>query len=69
MKNLIMRMRKQEGFVSIETVLVAAIVVAIGILSFNAVFAGTLAGKATDANTAIVNSDIDELAPYVPTLP
>jgi hypothetical protein len=53
-----MKMKKEEGFVSIETVVVAAIVVAIGIASYNVVFAGIFADKVNSSRLEVANNPV-----------
>jgi hypothetical protein len=49
MKNQLLKLRKAEGFISIETIMVAAIMVIAGTVVYNFVYAGTLANKVSDA--------------------
>jgi hypothetical protein len=49
MKNQLLKLRKAEGFISIETIMVAVIMVLAGFIAYNFVYAGTLAGKVSDA--------------------
>ena len=49
MKNQLLKLRKAEGFVSIETIMVAAIMVLAGIVAYNVLYAETLADKVSDA--------------------
>jgi hypothetical protein len=49
MKNQLLKLRKAEGFISIETIMVAAIMVLAGLIAYNFVYAGTLAGKVNTA--------------------
>jgi hypothetical protein len=49
MKNQLLKLRKAEGFVSIETIMIAAIMVLAGLVAYNVLYAGTLADKVTDA--------------------
>jgi hypothetical protein len=49
MKNQLLKLRKAEGFVSIETIMIAAIMVLAGIVAYNVLYAGTLAEKANAA--------------------
>jgi hypothetical protein len=60
MKNQLLKLRKAEGFVSIETIMIAAIMVLAGLVAYNVLYADTLADKAsyakgvlTDATTAV----------------
>jgi hypothetical protein len=46
MKNQLLKLRKGEGFISIETIIVAAVVVLAGIIAYNTLYAGTLEEKA-----------------------
>ena len=43
MKNQLLKLRKAEGFISIETIMVAAIMVLAGLIAYNIMYAGTLA--------------------------
>jgi Tfp pilus assembly protein PilE len=56
MKNQLLKLRKAEGFVSIETIMVAAIMVIAGIVAYNVLYAGTLAGKVTAAKGVLANN-------------
>ena len=49
MKNQLLKLRKAEGFISIETIMVAAIMVLAGLVAYNFVYTQTLAGKASAA--------------------
>jgi hypothetical protein len=49
MKNQLLKLRKAEGFVSIETIMIAAIMVLAGLVAYNVLYAGTLADKVSDA--------------------
>ena len=53
MKNQLMKLKKAEGFISIETVLVAGIVVLAGIVAYNVLYVGTLADKVTNARATM----------------
>jgi len=53
MKNQLMRIKKSEGFISIETVLIAGIMVIAGIVAFNVLYSGTLATKVGAASNVL----------------
>jgi hypothetical protein len=59
MKNQLLKLRKAEGFVSIETIMVASIMVLAGLVAYNFLFATTLEGKA--------NAAIGDLTTAIPT--
>ena len=61
MKNQLLKLRKAEGFVSIETIMVAAIMVIAGIVAYNVLYAGTLANKAGDAKEVLSSATPDNL--------
>ena len=61
MKNQLLKLRKAEGFISIETIIVAAIMVLAGIVAYNALYAGTLANKAGAARGVLSDSTPDNL--------
>ena len=61
MKNQLLKLRKAEGFISIETIIVAAIMVLAGIVAYNALYAGTLANKARVAGGVLSDSTPDNL--------
>ncbi len=57
MKNQLLKLRKAEGFVSIETIMIAAIMVLAGLVAYNFMYAVTLAEKANAARgvlTAVI---------------
>jgi hypothetical protein len=60
MKNQLLKLRKAEGFVSIETIMIAAIMVLAGLVAYNVLYAGTLADKVTDARGVLT----DEVPTY-----
>ena len=49
MKNQLLKLRKAEGFVSIETIMVAALMVLAGLVAYNIMYTVTLADKVSDA--------------------
>ena len=49
MKNQLLKLRKAEGFVSIETIMIAAIMVLAGLVAYNVLYADTLSGKVSAA--------------------
>ena len=49
MKNLLLKLRKAEGFVSIETIMIAALMVLAGLVAYNFMYTVTLAEKANAA--------------------
>jgi hypothetical protein len=53
MKNQLLKLRKAEGFVSIETIMIAAIMVLAGLVAYNVLYADTLADKVTDARRVL----------------
>lgn len=53
MKNLVMKLRKSEGYVGIETIVVAAVITAVGVIGYNVLFAGTLSGMVGDADATL----------------
>ena len=59
MKNQLLKLRKAEGFVSIETIMIAAIMVLAGLVAYNALYAGTLADKVSAAR-----GDLTDATPY-----
>jgi Tfp pilus assembly protein PilE len=66
MKNQLLKLRKAEGFVSIETIMVAAIMVIAGLVAYNVLYADTLSAKVsqakgvlTDATTAVDVFDME----------
>ena len=61
MKNQLLKLRKAEGFISIETIIVAAIMVLAGIVAYNALYAGTLANKASAARGVLTDNTPDNL--------
>jgi hypothetical protein len=59
MKNQLLKLRKAEGFISIETIMVAAIMVLAGLIAYNVLYAGTLADKVSAAR-----GDLTAETPY-----
>ncbi|NLK63554.1 MAG: hypothetical protein GX289_00505, partial [Tissierellia bacterium] len=59
MKNQLLKLRKAEGFVSIETIMVAALMVLAGLVAYNALYAGTLAEKVSYAK-GVLNDEVPE---------
>jgi hypothetical protein len=55
MKNQLLKLRKAEGFVSIETIMIAAIMVLAGLVAYNVLYAGTLADKANAARGVLTD--------------
>lgn len=49
MKNQLLKLRKAEGFVSIETIMIAAIMVLAGLVAYNVLYADTLSAKVSEA--------------------
>ena len=49
MKNQLLKLRKAEGFISIETIMVSAIMVLAGLVAYNVLYAATLEAKANAA--------------------
>ena len=49
MKNQLLKLRKAEGFISIETIMVAAIMVLAGLIAYNVLYADTLSAKVSAA--------------------
>jgi hypothetical protein len=56
MKNQLLKLRKAEGFISIETIMVAAIMVFAGLIAYNFVYAGTLAAKVSEAKGMLTDA-------------
>ena len=56
MKNQLLKLRKAEGFISIETIMVAAIMVLAGLIAYDVLYAGTLAGKVNNAKEILTNA-------------
>jgi len=70
MKNQLLKLRKAEGFVSIETIMIAAIMVLAGLVAYNVLYAGTLAEKANAARgvlTAEVPTYVDVILYIIET--
>jgi len=58
MKNQIMKMKKSEGFISIETILVAGIVVTVGVVAYNVLYNGSLGAKVTAAKGRLATDGV-----------
>jgi hypothetical protein len=56
MKNQLLKLRKAEGFISIETIMVAAIMVIAGIVAYDVLYTRTLADKVSAAR-GILNDE------------
>jgi hypothetical protein len=69
MKNQLLKLRKAEGFVSIETIMVAAIMVLAGIVAYDVLYAGTLADKVSDARGVLTANTADAEGVFDMTLP
>ena len=61
MKNQLLKLRKAEGFVSIETIMVAAIMVIAGFVAYNLVYAGTLADKVSTAKGYLIDKTLEDV--------
>jgi hypothetical protein len=59
MKNQLLKLRKAEGFVSIETIMIAAIMVLAGLVAYNVLYARTLAAKVTVARGMLSTNTAD----------
>jgi Tfp pilus assembly protein PilE len=59
MKNQLLKLRKAEGFVSIETIMVAAIMVLAGLVAYNVLYAGILEDKVTAARGDLLTNTAD----------
>jgi Tfp pilus assembly protein PilE len=59
MKNQLLKLRKAEGFVSIETIMVAAIMVLAGLVAYNVLYAGILEEKASYAKGVLNTNTAD----------
>ncbi len=56
MKNQLLKLRKAEGFVSIETIIVASIMVLVGLVAYNLVYDTTLEAKANAARGVLTDA-------------
>ena len=56
MKNQLLKLRKAEGFVSIETIMVAALMVLVGLVAYNIVYTVTLADKVSYAKGELADA-------------
>jgi len=67
MKNQLLKLRKAEGYVSIETMIIAAIMVLAGLVAYNALYAGTLAEKANAARGVLTAKvpTVEEVTSYM----
>ena len=61
MKNQLLKLRKAEGFVSIETIIVAAIMVLAGIVAYNVLYSQTLENKVLNARGMLSDATPDDL--------
>jgi len=59
MKNLVMKMKKNAGFIGVETVVVAGIVTLAGLAGFTLLFNGPLAEALSKSDTQIGTGSID----------
>jgi hypothetical protein len=49
MKKILFKIKKEEGYIGIETIIIASIIIAIGIASYNVMFPGIIAEKVVSA--------------------
>jgi hypothetical protein len=56
MKNQLLKLRKAEGFISIETIMVAAIMVIAGIVAYDVLYTRTLADKVSEAKGMLTDA-------------
>jgi hypothetical protein len=49
MKKILFKIKKEEGYIGIETIIIASIIIAIGIASYSVMFPGIIAEKVVSA--------------------